>query len=435
MKFSTFFRNSVFKNILNIGLLTLCIKLFGFFKESYVASTYGLSEVLDAFYIAVLIPNFVFNVFLSSIGSVFVPNYVSNSHLSKDKLEILRANGFYLNWIMSGLFLILSILVTDIYIEFFFPGKTNEFYMLVKRQFYIVSPCIFLWGTNSLITHLLHLKDSFILPVIGELIVPICIILSIYLSSQYSDLAIAIGTLTGAILNFLYLTILSKKYRFIVFRKPDINIGNSIMVLRQIPAKISSGFFTGLLPITDQYFASQLWVGSISSLNYGLKVPALIVTTAVVGINSVLLPYFSKKNIDNTANTMKDLKIIAQWVLIVGLISCLMLIMLSDYIIILLFERNSFSREDSLVVSKIQSILLVYVPFSLCGMVIVNYLTSVNRNNFMAFVAILAAIMNFTLDWYFMEKFGIYGIALCTTVVVILRFIFLVGYTYRLKLE
>ena len=62
----------------------------------------------------------------------------------------------------------------------------------------------------------------------------------------------------------------------------------------QLPAKVSSGFLTGLLPVTDQYFAAQLSLVLLAALNFGLKVPALITTIAIVAINSVLLPFFFK---------------------------------------------------------------------------------------------------------------------------------------------
>ena len=78
-----YLKNPISRNILLIGVLTFIAKGFGFFKETVIASTYGLSEILDTFLIAILIPNFVNNVFLNAIGNVFIPNYVRESKISK----------------------------------------------------------------------------------------------------------------------------------------------------------------------------------------------------------------------------------------------------------------------------------------------------------------------------------------------------------------
>ena len=98
-----------------------------------------------------------------------------------------------------------------------------------------------------------------------------------------------------------------------------------------------------------------------------------------------------------------------------------------------LFERGEFTNKNTEIVSLIQIIFLVYAPFTVCGMVIVNFLTSINENNFMAKVSLIAVILNLVLDVIFMKFYGIFGIALCTTTVFIVRAIILYRYTLKLK--
>ena len=69
--------NRVLQNILIVGGVTLFIKVVGFFKEAMVASRFGLSESLDTFFIAILVPGFISNVFLGAFKSAFVPNYIA----------------------------------------------------------------------------------------------------------------------------------------------------------------------------------------------------------------------------------------------------------------------------------------------------------------------------------------------------------------------
>src|SRR5690554_7122469 len=52
------------------------VKGFGFYKEIVIASNFGLSELLDTFLIAALVPGFIYQVFLGAFKSVFIPNYI-----------------------------------------------------------------------------------------------------------------------------------------------------------------------------------------------------------------------------------------------------------------------------------------------------------------------------------------------------------------------
>jgi putative peptidoglycan lipid II flippase len=184
---------------------------------------------------------------------------------------------------------------------------------------------------------------------------------------------LATAILIGGILNFIYLLLIALNRKVISLGKPDLKNPNAIIMFKQVPAKASSGFLTGLLGVTDQFFAAQLAIGSISALNYGLKVPAFLTGLLVLAMNNVLLPYF---------------------------------------------EMKEFTSEDTLVVSIVQKIRLVYIPFTLCGMVLVNFLTSINRNSFMAWVAFASVILNVILDYVGMKLYGIYGISIATLIYV-----------------
>ena len=64
-------------NIISVGIIAVAVKVFGFLKEVVIAETFGLSELLDSFFIAALIPGFVNDVFLNAFKSVFIPNYIA----------------------------------------------------------------------------------------------------------------------------------------------------------------------------------------------------------------------------------------------------------------------------------------------------------------------------------------------------------------------
>ena len=76
--------NATITNVLIVGILTLFVRGLGFLKEIVIADSFGLSELLDTFYIAILIPSLFSGMFLGSFKSVFIPNYVSEQKTGKN---------------------------------------------------------------------------------------------------------------------------------------------------------------------------------------------------------------------------------------------------------------------------------------------------------------------------------------------------------------
>lgn len=424
-------KSPVMLNVITVGIITVLIKVLGFFKETVIASTFGLSELLDTFYIAILIPGFISTVFLGAFKNVFIPNYVRESKTSNN-IGAFQTNGFLITIGVAALFTIIAVLFTDTYIESFFIGHSISYYDLIKTQFYYVVPCIVLWGLSSLLTGLLNIHDEFKISSISGVFLPISVLFCLFfLKDSLEEKVLAIGTLVGTTLTFIFLLIISIKKRIIVLDKPNFKSDNTRLMLTQIPAKVSSGFLTGLIPVTDQYFAAQLAIGSIAALNYGLKLPSFLTGIIIISINNVILPYFSKLAIENKKKAFEKLFVILKKLFLISTIITIIVIFFSNSLIELLFERNSFTSENTAVVSKIQIIFLIYAPFTVSGMVIVNFLTSINKNNFMAVVSLIAVILNIILDIVFMKIYGIYGIAMCTTCIVIIRFLILLKYSIK----
>ncbi|WP_421804944.1 murein biosynthesis integral membrane protein MurJ [Flagellimonas sp.] len=425
-------KNKLVGNILIVGSLTLLIKGLGFYKETLVASNFGLSLILDTFFVAFLIPGFIQNVFLESFNTVFIPNYITETKSENSNIGSFQALGFVTSIAAATFFSLIAVLGTDFYLEAFFPGKEEVYYSLVKDQFYIILPCIYFWSISSMLSSLLKINDEFTFSSIGGIFVAASIIICIFFfKERLGNLLLSVGTLVGSVFQSLYLLIVCIKYRIIELSIPDFKNRNALILFRQMPAKVSSGLLTGMNTIVDQFFAAQLVVGSIAAMNYGLKMPAFLIGILVIALNSVLLPQFSKMVLDNRENafnfyyrTIKFLFLGAGFFAIMG-------IFLTDFLVELFFQRNEFTAEDTVIVSEIQKIYLIYTPFAICGMVTVNFLTSLNKNSVMAYASLIAVILNFVGDYILFTHFGVFGIALCTTIVVILKNIFLLYFAVK----
>ncbi|MBU2975925.1 murein biosynthesis integral membrane protein MurJ [Zobellia sp. B3R18] len=426
-------KSVVIQNLLLVSFITFLIKGFGFYKETMVAANFGLSEVLDTFFIAILVPTFINNVFLGAYRSVFVPNYISELKNNGNKGSF-QSTSFLITIALGIFFMLIAYLTTDVFLEHIYPSHDKDYYNLVKGQFYIMLPCVMFWGLASLLGGLLNIANEYRLSTFANIFTPITVILCLtFFKELMGNKVLAMGTLIGSALSFLYLFTIAMRKKILYFDFPDFKNKNIQILFKQIPAKVSSGLLTGFNPVVDQFFAAQLVIGSIAAINYGVKIPAFFAGLVTIAISNVLLPYFSKSIHDDRKkafeNLFKSLKIVFATVSVLAIIG----IYWSEDVVSLLFERKEFTSKDTQVVSSIQQIFLIYLPFTISGMLMVNFLTSLNKNSIMAFAALVALAMNFLLDYVLMQYYGILGIAFSTTTVAVLKNTFIFFYIYKIS--
>jgi len=416
-------------NVITVAIISILVKGLGFYKEIIVAGSFGLSELLDTFFIAAMLPGFISEVFLNAFKSVFIPNYIAEKK-STNKLGAFQSSSFLITLSIALLFIIISYLFTDVFLETFFEGHTPDYYDLIKTQLYYLLPCILFWGFASLLSGLLNIYDEFryasIYPVFTSIAMIVCLL---FFKEQLQEKVLAVGMLIGSITQFLFLLLVAINKNIIKIAKPDFLGLHTQTMFKQVPAKVSSGFLTGLISVTDQFFAAQLIIGSIAALNYGLRIPAFFTAIIVMALGNVLLPYFSKLTLTNKDEAFKTLYYILKRLFIGLIVVSVVLILLSDFIVELCFERNEFSSEDTKTVANIQRMFLIGLPFTICGNIIVRFLTSINKNAFMAYISFATVILNIILDVFLMKYYGVFGIALCTALLQMFRSLVYLKYT------
>lgn len=423
--------NPLIQNMLIVGGLTLLVKIVSFFKESLVAAYFGLSELLDTYYIAILIPTFVQNVFIGSLKNLFIPNYIREQK-TNNNIGSFQTITFI---IINVLVVILTFLVF-IFVQFFlenvFPGHSQSYYKLIRVQFYIVSPCLLLWGYSGFLSGLLEIKNKFLITSLSQFFLPIVTILCIvFLKPISGDITLVLGLTLGSFCSFIHLLYMSFREKALIFGKPELNENISSMIQQYTP-KVTSGLLTGINPFVDQFFAAQLVIGSISAINYGTKIPAFVVGILMLALGNVLLPHFSNSVNENIERAYKQLFNILKIVFLISFLVSLFGIILSSDIVRLLFERNEFTSEDTYVVSNIQKITLIYVPFYLCTLVCVKFLTAINQNKFMAWTSFWNLILNLIMNIILVKYLAVYGLVLSTTIVYVIASTIYVGYTFKL---
>lgn len=421
--------NTVFRNLLLIGGLGVLIKVVSFYKETLISASFGLSILLDTFYLAILIPSFIQLMALRALKNLFIPNYILEMKTTKE-IGSLQAFIFI---VITILFLFLSTfaLVFSLFIEDFFSGQSVEYYELLRKQLYIVLPCILLWGYSSVLDGLLEIDNKFFHSTIVQVFVPIITIINVLLFKDFFGETILVWSmLIGTLLSFFYLILMTKKFSLLKFAKVKIN-DNTRLMIRQYPPKVTSAILTGINPFVDKMFAAQLVVGSVASINYGVKLPTILTALLMLALGKVFLPYFSRAIVDDKKKAYFRLFSVLKVVFISAFFVSAIFYFWSHEIIELLFERGEFTSNDTLVVGNIQKIAFLYVPFYLCTLICVKFLTADNKNKFMAWVSFWNLVINLTMNFILIKAYGLYGLVMSTTIVYIISSLIYFTYTYN----
>jgi putative peptidoglycan lipid II flippase len=168
---------------------------------------------------------------------------------------------------------------------------------------------------------------------------------------------------------------------------------------------------------------SYLGSGDVAAFNYGSKVVALALGIGGLAIGNVIFPEFARLVAEkNWPQIQRMLGTYTKWIFVAALGCTLIGIAISTPVVRLLFQRGSFTANDTEVVASIQQLFLIQVPFHLGGLVMVRLLSALGRNQLLIVIGVINVSVNVVANWFLMYRLGPAGVALSTSLVFVVSF-------------
>ncbi len=101
------------------------------------------------------------------------------------------------------------------------------------------------------------------------------------------------------------------------------------------------------------------------------------------------------------------------------------LFVFSETIVRILFQRGSFTADDTRLVAQIQNCFALQIPFHVAGILVVRLISAMQANHILMWASAYNLINNIVFNYLFLHYFGVAGIALSTALVSALAFLFL----------
>ena len=404
-------RNNTFLvNTIKVSLISILVKVITFFKDIFITKFFIFDKILDSFFIGLIIPQFILGVFIYSINSIVVPNYLRESKENNKDIGSFTFTCLVVSLLFGLILTFISLIFYNNILMLFSGSKTSyEAMMLAKTHFYFLIPTVIFSSISSFIGAIYNSKNKYTLTSSTPVITILTTIICLFYVEKLGVFALSIGFTIGYFIEMIVivLSLNNSKIPF-QFKFKFTKSVKDLMI--QSVYKINASLFAACVMIVNQIYATKVGEGSLSMINYAQKIPLFINVVVTMSIGITILPYFSRKLYDSGYKTKNFTKISFQLFISTALL-VLILILFSYPIIELLFHRGNIKFSEIQIISNLQIIYFIQVPFYLISIVSVRLLTSMNKNKSTLYASIASLIVIYISNEFMSKYYGIYGIA------------------------
>ncbi len=430
MKVPSFLKKqTVTQAALLIAITLFFSKFIGFAREILVAKYFGATGITDAFLVAQMIPLSILGLFASGLSTLIIPVYIERKAIDKEAARKFVNSVFVVAalvfLVVSALVIIFAPLCVRV-IAYGFKGE--QFASAVTLTRYLALSGIFSVLTG-LLTGLLQAEKQFLAPAVAGLVGNVVLVLCLFLlTGRLGINGWTVGQNALAVVNFILLFVLLFR-RYGLFHSLDWRgidwkeIGKFTYLL--VPLVAASG--VGLMnAIVDKTIGSSLDAGSISALNFSARVWGIPVSLLATPIAMAVFPTFSELAVSHEGRAEYSDKLTRtlsiSWFFIIP--SSVFLFFLSTPIVQLLFERGAFNPAATSLTATVTGMYSFGLFAQAASPILGRAFYSFKNTMTPLLISLGTVVMNIILNILLARIMGAPGIALATSIVMVLNFLF-----------
>ena len=428
----------IFAAMVTVGGFTVLVKLAAVAKEIAVAYQFGMSDELDAFLIAFLLPQFAINLIGGSLNAALIPTYIQVR-----EQEGQRAAQRVLSSVMVlsvGFLVILSVflaLTASYILPLVASGFAAEKLALTQSLYYVLLSTLVLSGLTTTWGAILNAENRFVLAAVVPMATSIVtVLLVVIMAKHWGSYALVVGTVGGALIETALVGWgLARAGVSLVPRWcgtcPAVK-----QVLEQYVSMVAAAFLMGSSGVVSQSMAAMLGSGSVSALAYGSKVTNLMLGIGGTAVATAVLPHFSRMvTLLDWHGLRHTLGTYTRLLLVVTLPVTLALIYYSEPMVSAFFQRGAFTAENTHLVHLVQAMYLLQIPVYVLCMLFVRLISALKANQMMLWGNAINLSMCTILSYVLMQRFGVMGLALATSLMYLISCAFLLFVSLQLIKE
>ena len=407
-----------------VGIATLVGKVVAMARDVAVAWFFGTSDAVDAFFIALAVPSYVGEVLTGSLPVALIPIYLRvHQQYGAQEAGRLLSSLLLVAATLVALATALLALVAPLVLPIAGATFGGEKLELTRRLFLIILPAIFISGISGILAGVLNAHERFVLAAMTPALTSVLSMAFLLgRGTQWGVYALAVGLSLGYVVEALVLAwAVHRKKLFAstawrVWQRPEVR-----EVLRQYAPLLIGATLMSSSPLIDQAMAASLGAGKVAAFSYGTKVVSAGLTIGITAVTTAIFPHFSRMvATEDWAGVRQTLRTYSRLVVAGTIPAVVVIVLLSSWIVRVLFEHGAFSPSDTRLVANIQTLFALQIPFYVLGMIGVRLLSAMGANRILMWVSIGNFVTNIVGNYVFMQIWDVAGIALATSLVYML---------------
>ena len=397
------------------ALGSLVPRLIGLGREMMVAAAFGLSGNLEAYIIAFSLVSLPVAILLNPLQSTLI-SALTKAHNKNDGDStdaLLRGT---VSVTLAGL-LLFGVLVPFLpaAIRLVARGFSAQQQALVHDYVFWLVPYYLFSALNILGLGVLQARRLFAYNAIIPAVIPLSIIVFLVLfGPSQGALVLVWGLCAGTVAEYLLINIaLWHKTRLLVIPGTlRVTQGLRTMLL-QFALFLPGTFIVAFVPLINNGFASRIGHGAVAALSYGYRLPAMISTISVTAIGIAALPFFSSlvvaRDYDKLNHSLRRWSVVLAACALIGAAG---FILLSRFLVSIVFERGAFGLAAAHIVTKIQDMYILELPGLLVGTIASRLLVAMGQTRIVTSVAMISTTSYVIAAYFLVLHIGVVGIAL-----------------------
>ncbi|XVN42151.1 MAG: murein biosynthesis integral membrane protein MurJ [Candidatus Rickettsia vulgarisii] len=412
---------ALFRSGIIVAFFTLISRIFGLARELFIASLFGAGSVADSVNVAFKLPNLFRRIFgEGALSVIFVP--IFNAKIIESKTAATYFTGAIFT------ILLITLIIIVVLMEVFMPSlmfiiapgfyEDLDKFNLTVTLCRITTPYLVFISVTALFGGILNSVKRFAAFAFSPIILSLSVIVITLLLEKHIEASISVGIsiLIAGVLQiiFMFFCIMRAGLSFPLIFDPS-NKDVKKFLFNMGPAAVSSGV-QQLNLFISQSIASFI-EGAISILSYADRIYQFPLSIIGATFSTILLPKLSKIYHLNDLEKIKKIQDNAVRVgVLLSLPSALGIIVLSEPIIHIIYERGAFTYEDTVKTAYAISAFALGIPAFVLSKILMPIFYANHDTKTPLRVTIYSLLANTILNIILMIPFSHVGIALGSSI-------------------
>ena len=404
----------VFHDAAIVGVLTSATKVAAAAKVIVTARYFGAGDELDAFLIAFLLPGF----FVDTVAGTITPSLVP---------ELIRARAVNQapSVARSGLALVLAAMLPVTLIlaltarwilpllgSSFDPGKVD----LTASLFLSMLVWLPLGACSATWRAILNAHGHVALAAGIQMATPLITMAFLVLGGARWGISVLAGAVVaGCLAEFAVLGYAARSMGYPLLPDWAGWWDKTVAVRAQYLPLLAGTLIVAGCGLVDQAVAGSLGSGSVSALSYGVKYAGVLIAIGGTGMATAVLPEFSRLVAQESwTDLRRALRVHVGVSMLVMIPLTIAFIVWSDVIVRVTYQHGEFGPAESQVVTGIQQLSLLLVPFAVMLLIAQRLATALSATGLILRAGIVATVVNIAGDLVLPSWLGVRGVALAS---------------------